>query len=323
MAYTPTIWSENDIITAEKLNNIENGIGNLRDFYDIGELTVIDFPSYTSKVMIEKELTEEQFLEIKEKEAIKGFIKVNNTPFPDSNTIDIPFESSTFITGTRADGEFINFSFYIKHSVLFGEISISLMIVSDPPKPSYGLIGICLLDYNSIIQLQGSGSSSDLDPFVKGYPIAIESETYFKDDIFTTSTPSFIVDTISFDELKNSSLGITLVVNVPNGKKEYFYLEKTASFFEYPSSEDDSGVLFYGCCSPRYQMYGIFNAIAILCEVRKDTKGILVQFTCKNLITLETSDPDECLNLDYNDLMSRIRALEEAVGITEATNSIT
>lgn len=323
MAYTPTIWSDNDIITAEKLNNIENGIGNLRDFYDIGELTVINFPAYTSKVMIEKELTEEQFLEIKEKEAIKGFIKVNNPPFSDSNTIDIPFESSTFITGAGADfGEFINFSFYIKHSLFFGEISISLMIISNSYKTSYSLLGICLLDYNSIIQLQGSGSSSDLDvdPFVKGYPIAIESETYFRDDVFTTSTPSFIVDTISFDELKNSSLGITLVVNVPNGKKEYFYLEKTASFFEYPSSEDDSGVLFYGCCSPRYQMYGIFNAIAILCEVRKATKGILVQFTCKNLITLETSDPDERLNLDYNDLMSRIRALEEAVGITEATN---
>ena len=36
MAYTPTIWNENDIITAEKLNNIENGISDL--VLDLGEV---------------------------------------------------------------------------------------------------------------------------------------------------------------------------------------------------------------------------------------------------------------------------------------------
>ena len=29
MAYTPTVWNENDLITAEKLNNIESGIDNV------------------------------------------------------------------------------------------------------------------------------------------------------------------------------------------------------------------------------------------------------------------------------------------------------
>ena len=28
MAYTPTVWNTGDVITAEKLNNIENGIEN-------------------------------------------------------------------------------------------------------------------------------------------------------------------------------------------------------------------------------------------------------------------------------------------------------
>ena len=42
MAYTPTIWNENDIITAEKLNNIESGISDL--VLDLGEveLTAMD-----------------------------------------------------------------------------------------------------------------------------------------------------------------------------------------------------------------------------------------------------------------------------------------
>ena len=38
MAYTPTIWSENDIITAEKLNNIEKGIEENNLFLDLGEV---------------------------------------------------------------------------------------------------------------------------------------------------------------------------------------------------------------------------------------------------------------------------------------------
>ena len=41
MAYTPTIWNENDIITAEKLNNIESGISDL--VLDLGEINWSDF----------------------------------------------------------------------------------------------------------------------------------------------------------------------------------------------------------------------------------------------------------------------------------------
>ena len=41
MAYTPTIWNENDIITAEKLNKIESGISDL--VLDLGEINWSDF----------------------------------------------------------------------------------------------------------------------------------------------------------------------------------------------------------------------------------------------------------------------------------------
>lgn len=43
MAYTPTIWNENDIITAEKLNNIENGISDLDNVLDLGEINWSEF----------------------------------------------------------------------------------------------------------------------------------------------------------------------------------------------------------------------------------------------------------------------------------------
>ena len=38
MSYTPTVWNENDIITAEKLNNLESGIDDL--ILDLGEVSL-------------------------------------------------------------------------------------------------------------------------------------------------------------------------------------------------------------------------------------------------------------------------------------------
>ena len=61
MAYTPTVWSENDLITAEKLNNIENALGsqvlnlgeiNLEEIFSGGNITASYFKEIT--------LTEEQ-----------------------------------------------------------------------------------------------------------------------------------------------------------------------------------------------------------------------------------------------------------------------
>lgn len=41
MAYNRTNWSSNDLITAEKLNNLENGVANLNTFYITATITTI------------------------------------------------------------------------------------------------------------------------------------------------------------------------------------------------------------------------------------------------------------------------------------------
>jgi len=41
MAYNRTNWSSNDLITAEKLNNLENGVANLNTFYITATTTTV------------------------------------------------------------------------------------------------------------------------------------------------------------------------------------------------------------------------------------------------------------------------------------------
>lgn len=41
MAYNQTNWSSNDLITAEKLNNLENGVANLNTFYITATTTTV------------------------------------------------------------------------------------------------------------------------------------------------------------------------------------------------------------------------------------------------------------------------------------------
>ena len=38
MSYTPTVWNENDLITADKLNNLEIGVKETPSFLDFGEV---------------------------------------------------------------------------------------------------------------------------------------------------------------------------------------------------------------------------------------------------------------------------------------------
>ena len=51
MAYTPTIWSENDIITAEKLNNIENGIDNVLNLGEVNLTEGVTHISATTNIL--------------------------------------------------------------------------------------------------------------------------------------------------------------------------------------------------------------------------------------------------------------------------------
>lgn len=47
MAYTPTVWATGDIITAEKLNKIENGIENVSGSIYAVTITNIDYTNST------------------------------------------------------------------------------------------------------------------------------------------------------------------------------------------------------------------------------------------------------------------------------------
>lgn len=95
MAYTPTIWSENDIITAEKLNNIEEGIKENNLFLDLGEveLTSTDQEySYTFTVPFPEELTETSILNFLKKAGLYVHIK-----FPPGGSTEAPLFPLLFL----------------------------------------------------------------------------------------------------------------------------------------------------------------------------------------------------------------------------------
>lgn len=79
MSYTPTVWNENDIITADKLNNIESGIDDL--ILDLGsiELTIEEGNSKGGVIL----LNENQANKIKNENLIgvKVTLSVQNNSF--------------------------------------------------------------------------------------------------------------------------------------------------------------------------------------------------------------------------------------------------
>ena len=82
MAYTKTTWSENDIITAEKLNNIEEGVSQSNSVYEI-ELTEEEFSSfasgnYTSDSPLTKVLNEDEIEKILKCNLIKLYCNTSN-----------------------------------------------------------------------------------------------------------------------------------------------------------------------------------------------------------------------------------------------------
>lgn len=66
MGYNKTIWQENDLITADKLNNIENGINDvINDVLDLGVLEGLNFNQ--DKVNYNVTITDEIKNKLKEK----------------------------------------------------------------------------------------------------------------------------------------------------------------------------------------------------------------------------------------------------------------
>ena len=77
MAYVRNEWKENDIITAEKLNNLEEGCD---DIFDLGVVD-ITFPTEENpSVSIEENLTEEQVEKLWNAKRVKFSVMYSGTP---------------------------------------------------------------------------------------------------------------------------------------------------------------------------------------------------------------------------------------------------
>ena len=73
MSYAKNTWTEGDVITAEKLNNIENGVSEVGGVYEI-ELTEEELNQATTATISSpfvKDITEEVFLKIENSNLIK------------------------------------------------------------------------------------------------------------------------------------------------------------------------------------------------------------------------------------------------------------
>ena len=112
MSYTPTIWNENDIITAEKLNNLESGIDDL--ILDLGEvnLTVDEENNRYEQATIT--LNEDQ-LSILQNENLIG-IRVKLL----TNVHEIPVSLNCFlqkVMGMKLDSEGLIYPLFFKQKL--------------------------------------------------------------------------------------------------------------------------------------------------------------------------------------------------------------
>lgn len=100
MSYTKTTWSENDIITAEKLNNIEEGVSQSNNIYEI-ELTeeeIEQMESATLESPFTKDITEVDYLNIKNSNIVKLKLGKNAAYFLARNTEAGYFSAIYFLT---------------------------------------------------------------------------------------------------------------------------------------------------------------------------------------------------------------------------------
>lgn len=79
MSYVKNTWTEGDIITAEKLNNIENGVSEVGGVYELNvtEEEWSQMISSSTDSPWQKDITEEEFIKIENSNKIK-LISNNN-----------------------------------------------------------------------------------------------------------------------------------------------------------------------------------------------------------------------------------------------------
>ena len=78
MSYVKNTWTEGDVITAEKLNNIENGVSEVGEVYEL-ELTEEEISQVNNDEGFIKLLTEEEYQRIIKNNLLK--ITVSNNSF--------------------------------------------------------------------------------------------------------------------------------------------------------------------------------------------------------------------------------------------------
>lgn len=97
MSYVKNTWTEGDVITAEKLNNIENGVSEVGGVYEI------EIPSEALKATrfepYEEEITDEEYflitnsscLSLKVKNTSMGYYLYKNMVLEESNIVGVTY----------------------------------------------------------------------------------------------------------------------------------------------------------------------------------------------------------------------------------------
>ena len=105
MSYSKNTWNEGDVITAEKLNNLEEGVSQSNSVYEI-ELTKEEYSSliqgtYSEASPLEKNISSEEIINLLKCEKISlTLLEDSDTPLTKIilNLIQVFKEKDTFIT---------------------------------------------------------------------------------------------------------------------------------------------------------------------------------------------------------------------------------
>ena len=79
MSYVKNTWTEGDVITAEKLNNIENGVSEVGGVYEI-ELTEEEWGQAESGSGFKKTINEEEYIKLKNNNIIDIYVNLPDNP---------------------------------------------------------------------------------------------------------------------------------------------------------------------------------------------------------------------------------------------------
>ena len=95
MSYVKNTWTEGDVITADKLNNIEEGVSQSNSVYEI-ELTEEEIEQMESATLV-KNITEEDYLKIRNSNVIT--FKVSGGVYFLTRNINIPsnYDSTVYL----------------------------------------------------------------------------------------------------------------------------------------------------------------------------------------------------------------------------------